>query len=219
MYIPASFRVENPAVLHDLMRQFSFATLVTNDDNGRPFASHLPFLLDAERGPHGTLRAHMARANPQWRQFREGSEALVIFQGPHAYISPSWYEVHPSVPTWNYAVVHAYGVPRLLGEEALYLMLKDLVNTYESGFERPWSFDEAEAHVGSMLRAIVGFDIEITRLEGKFKLSQNRSQADKERVIAALEQAADPFSAELAAWMRDSMPSGDGSAGSPDRRK
>src|SRR5262245_32627214 len=107
MYIPNSFREDDQAELHDLMRQNNFAILVTQH-GGAPFATHAPFLLDAERGPHGTLLAHIARANPQWRDFDGQQEALVIFQGPHAYISPSWYEVAPSVPTWNYAAVHAY---------------------------------------------------------------------------------------------------------------
>jgi len=113
MYIPNSHRADDRAQLHGLMRQYNFATLVTQHEDA-PFATHLPFLLDTERGAHGTLLAHLARANPQWRDFVAGREVLVIFQGPHAYISPSWYQVHPSVPTWNYAVVHAYGVPRII---------------------------------------------------------------------------------------------------------
>src|SRR5437868_7041638 len=106
MYIPAHFREDDPERLHSLIQEYSFGMLVTCEV-GRPFASHLPFLLDTGRGPQGTLRAHLARANPQWQSFASGQEALVIFQGPHAYLSPSWYETHPSVPTWNYAAVHA----------------------------------------------------------------------------------------------------------------
>src|SRR5579883_1304747 len=122
------------------MRRFSFATLVTVQD-GAPFATHVPVLLDADAGEQGALRAHLARANPQWRALAEGQEALVLFQGPHAYVSPAWYETHPSVPTWNYAVVHAYGKPRLLDDAELFALLRASVAEYESGRETPWEFD------------------------------------------------------------------------------
>jgi transcriptional regulator len=202
MYIPAANRVEEKETLHDLIRQYSFGTLVTSHE-GAPFATHLPFLLDADSGPHGTLRAHLARANPQWQQFREGQEALAIFQGPHAYISPAWYETHPSVPTWNYAVVHAYGVPRLLDDAELYRTLQDTVAQYESPREAPWEFASlTDEYVQKMMRGIVGVEIPIARLEGKYKLSQNRPQSEQERVIAALIETADPLGVETAAWMR-----------------
>jgi transcriptional regulator len=126
MYLPASFRVEDPARLHELMRRNSFATLVTCRADA-PFVTHLPFVVDAAKGPHGSLRAHMARANEHWRQFEPGKESLVIFQGPHAYISPSLYAGGPSVPTWDYMVVHAYGIPRLLEGDEFYAALQDLV--------------------------------------------------------------------------------------------
>src|SRR5260370_40830619 len=123
MYIPKAFREDDIKTLHTFMREYSFATLVTQQE-GMPFASHLPFLLDREQGPYGTLLAHMARANPQWRDFDGTQEALVIFQGPHAYISPSWYQASLSVPTWNYAVAHAYGQPRIIEDQAiLYTLL------------------------------------------------------------------------------------------------
>src|SRR5579859_1774118 len=121
MYIPKDFREDNIDVLHAFMREYSFATLITQQD-GIPLANHFPFLLDSRRGPYGTLRAHMARANAQWRTFDEKREALVIFLGPHAYVSPSWYrdEVELSVPTWNYSAVHAYALPHLVEDSALY---------------------------------------------------------------------------------------------------
>src|SRR5262245_9775346 len=144
MYIPNSFREDDQGELYALIRQYNFAILVTQHD-GAPFATHAPFLLDAERGPHGTLLAHLARANPQWRDFDGEQEALVIFQGPHAYISPSWYEVAPSVPTWNYAAVHAYGRPRIVDDHArLYRFLEALVDTHESAFARPWAMQLPE---------------------------------------------------------------------------
>lgn len=209
MYIPSWFQEENTEVLHDLMQQFSFATLVTTVE-GRPFATHLPFLLDASTGASGTLRAHMARPNPQWRHFEAGQEALVIFQGPHGYISPAWYEQHPSVPTWNYAVVHAYGVPRLLEDSALIPLLQAVVTQYEGGREDAWKLDLPEDYLAKMICGIVGFEIEITRLEGKFKLSQNRSLEDRSQVIHTLAESNAPASLELADWMRRTLPKSDG---------
>ncbi len=189
MYIPKAFREDDTATLHKLMRDYSFATLITQQ-NGVPLASHLPFLLDAERGTYGTLLGHMARGNSQWRTFEENREVLVIFQGPHAYISPSWYEVEPAVPTWNYAVAHAYGVPRLIEDKTeLYDLLRTLVQTYEAGFEKPWAFESLpDDYVQKMMQGIVGFEIPIARLEGKFKLNQNRSTTDQARVAAALSE-------------------------------
>jgi transcriptional regulator len=201
MYIPSSNRADDHDQLHGLMRQYNFAILVTQHE-GAPFATHLPFMLDAERGPHGTLLAHMARANPQWRDFSAGGEALVIFQGPHAYISPSWYEAHPSVPTWNYAVVHAYGVPRPIEDHGtLYRMLEALVDTHEAGFAQPWRMELPDDYMDKMMRAVIGFEIEITRLEGKLKLSQNRSEHDQRRVAEMLASSADPLSVDVAAMM------------------
>src|SRR5262249_1978020 len=186
MYIPNSNRVDDRTQLHALMRQYNFATLVTQHD-GAPFATHLPFLLDSEHGPHGRLFAHMARANPQWHDFATGEQALVIFQGPHAYISPSWYQNHWSVPTWNYAVAHAYGVPRIVEDHAtLYGMLEALVDTHEAAFAQPWRMDLPADYMDKMMGAVVGFEIEITRLEGKFKLSQNRSEQDQRQVAESL---------------------------------
>ena len=157
-----------------------------------PFATHLPFLLDSQRGPNGTLLAHMARANPQWHDFNSEQEVLAIFQGPHAYVSPSWYEIELSVPTWNYAAVHAYGIPRIIEDsEELYQLLKILIETHEAQFENPWPFQLPDDYLQKMMRGIVGFEIEITRLEGKFKLSQNRTASEREIVIAALQESPD----------------------------
>lgn len=199
MYIPKHFREETIEVLHEFMREYSFATLVTQQD-GIPLANHFPFLLDTERGPRGTLQGHMARANVQWRTFDETREALVIFQGPHAYVSPSWYrdEVELAVPTWNYSVVHAYGLPRLIEDPAqLYAILQATIQANEAQFEKPWSLQMADEHLQAKLRAIIGFEIQITRLEGKFKLSQNRSEGDQTRVAAALKESLSPETAEL----------------------
>ncbi|MEO7911678.1 MAG: FMN-binding negative transcriptional regulator [Roseiflexaceae bacterium] len=201
MYLPKSFQIEDLAELHAFMRAYNFASLITQHA-GAPFASHLPFMLDAERGPHGTLLAHMARANPQWCDFAAGGEVLVIFQGPHAYISPSWYQTQPSVPTWNYAIVHAYGVARIVEDHAtLHHMLETLVDAHEAAFEQPWHMDLPHDYLDKMIRAVVGFEIEITRLEGKLKLSQNRSEEDQDRVAEALGQSEHPLDRDLAELM------------------
>ena len=202
MYIPKWFRETDQAALHDLMRANSFATLISQHD-GAPYASHVPMLLQADAGPHGTLVGHMARANPQWRDFDPVQQVLTIFQGPHAYVSPSWYETELSVPTWNYAVVHAYGTPRVIEDHAeLYAILKATVAMYEAPFDQPWPFKLPEDFVDKMMRAIVGFSISITRLEGKYKLSQNRPLADQQRVVEALHQQGDELSTGTAALMR-----------------
>ncbi len=204
MYIPKHFREEDLAVLQGLMRAHSFATLVSTQEDGVPVATHLPVLLEAEPAPYGTLKAHLALGNPQWRTLQEEREVLMMFQGPHSYISPSWYEVELSVPTWNYATVHAYGRPRLITErEELYRHLSALVATYEGGFPQPWQLERLPMdYVEKMMKGVVGLSIEITRLEGKYKMSQNRSVQDQQQVIEQLQTAEDPTIHEVATIMR-----------------
>jgi transcriptional regulator len=207
MYVPEIFALTDPAEVRRIMREHSFALLVTAAD-GAPLATHLPFLHDPEPGPHGTLLCHMARANPQWKDFAkleaEGREALVIFQGPHGYISPNWYEPGPAVPTWNYLVVHAYGTPRIIDDATSTKARQErLVETHEAGFAAPWSMaGQDEKYIRRMLRGIVAFEMPITRLEAKAKLSQNKTDADRQGVIAALEASGRPGDLELAAVMR-----------------
>ena len=187
MYIPEHFREDDKATLQAFIHEHSFGVLVTQGDEA-PFATHLPFLFDGEHGDYGMLQAHMARANPQWHSFASEREALVIFQGPHAYISPSWYDVALSVPTWNYAAVHVYGIPRIIEDsQYLYKQLKTLIEIHEARFEHPWTFELPEEYLQKMMRGVVGFTLEITRLEGKFKMSQNRTPAEQEKVIATLQ--------------------------------
>ena len=163
-------------------------------------------MVDADRGPHGTLIAHMARANPHWRAFAGAPPSLVVFMGPHAYISPAWYEEQATVPTWNYAVVHATGTPRLVVEtEPLRAMVLRLVDTHEAPLGHPWDVRQAESVMDADLQAIVGFEIPIDRLEGKFKLNQNRSRADQEGVVRALETSADASEREIARLMREHL--------------
>lgn len=194
MYIPAHFREDDLATLQALMREYSFATLVSTGDTGVPIATPLPFLLESEPAPYGTLKAHMALGNPQWHTFRQDGEVLVLFQGPHAYITPSWYEEALSVPTWNYAAVHAYGTPRIIEESAtLYEYLKTLVQTHEAQFAASWLFEQLPGDfVEKMMKGVVGFFIEITRLEGKFKMSQNRTPSERARVAEELCKHQDP---------------------------
>lgn len=202
MYTPKHFEVRDRGALMSLMERFSFATLVTASA-AVPVATHLPFLIRPDAGEGGVLLSHMARANDQWRSFGDGTEALAIFQGHHTYISPSWYRQHPSVPTWNYMVVHAYGVPCVVEEhEAVAAILRGTVEKHEAGFDRPWSMDSLpEEYVRKMIRGIVAFEIPLTRLEGKFKLSQNRPAADRQEVVAALSRSPDPVERELARVM------------------
>ena len=207
MYTPPAFREDDLKQLHTLMNDYSFATLVTQQD-GVPLASHLPFMLNTELGQYGTLLSHMARANTQWQAFDGSQEVLVIFQGPHTYVSPSWYIDNKAVnvPTWNYAVVHAYGKPRLITEQDdLYTLLQNLVQKHEAMFEQHWEFQPSEDFMRSKMKGFVGFEMEITRLEGKGKLSQNRSMTDQKRVISALEEHIDTLgvnATEVAKLMR-----------------
>jgi transcriptional regulator len=201
VYIPPQFQERRVEVLHELMRRYSFGALVSMQ-GGEMVVSHLPFLLAGERGEHGTLRGHMARANPQWQSFMEEQEVLAIFEGPHAYISPSWYEDAVSVPTWNYAVVHAHGVPRLIeDDDELYQLLDDLVRMHEASMENPWRFDLPADYVRRMMKGIVGFEIRLTRLEGKLKLNQNRSLSDQQAVVDALQRQGDDLSVGVAELM------------------
>ncbi|GEM87670.1 FMN-binding negative transcriptional regulator [Meiothermus granaticius] len=202
MYLPQHFSVTDRAALFDLMRRFSFATLVSVHQ-GRPFATHMPFVADEQRN---LLSSHIARANPQWTSFGQNEEVLVIFQGHHSFVSPTWYAQHPSVPTWNYLTVHAYGKPRIVDEpEAVQTLLRALVVQYE----QTWTLEELpERYLQGMLKGLVAFEVEIGRLEGKFKLSQNRSKEDRQRVIAALEQSSNPTDRALAVAMRSTLGEG-----------
>ena len=190
MYVPTHYKADDPAALAAVMQQHSFALLVTTDNEGVPFATHQPLVYETEGGPHGRLLGHIARANPQWQHFANGKPAMAVFQGPHAYISPSWYRVRPAVPTWNYAAVHGYGLPRIIEDAATVRgLLERLTRTYEGGMAKPWTLkEEPENFLAGMQRAIVAFEIPLDRLEGKLKMSQNRKREDREGAIAALRE-------------------------------
>jgi transcriptional regulator len=200
MYIPEAFKEERTELLHDLIRQHSFGTLVSQTEQGL-VATHIPFLVDPERGPLGTLRGHVARANDHWRALADDAEVLVMFQGPHAYVTPSWYTTPMAVPTWNYVAVHAYGRPRLIQDgEPLRQILDDTVATFEAAFDYKWRPPEGD-FVANLARNVVGIELELTRLEGKLKLSQNRSKADQAGVIGGLRARAEPTGVALAELM------------------
>ena len=201
MYVPASFAETDRTKLHDLMRQYSFALLTSHGASGL-VATHLPLLLDAEAGPHGRLIGHMARANSQWRDI--GDQVMAVFSGPHAYVSPTWYDEPGMVPTWNYVAVHAYGTFQIVDDpEELRAILRRSVAEYEGPRLSPWAFDASEAYVEKMLKAIVGFRIDIERLEGKWKLSQNHPEPLRRRVFDALEAQGDEASRAVAALMKE----------------
>jgi len=202
MYIPSHFIQNDLAKLHDAIVRYSFATLVSQAD-GELEASHLPLLLNRDDGPHGTLVGHMARANLQWRR-AVGNQVLTIFSGPHAYICPQWYQAAEVVPTWNYVAVHAYGKLELIDDISTTRALLDrMVALYESAQPRPWQMNEPPDFIGRLLRQIVAFRIPIDRLEGKWKLNQNRPAEQRQRVISVLSQQTDDNSRDVAALMRD----------------
>jgi transcriptional regulator len=205
MYTPPAFRVADQGALHAFMTAHSFATLVTVGDGGLT-ATHLPLMLDPAQGAQGALYGHVARGNSQWRGFSGEAEALVIFQGAQAYISPTWYEAGcggATVPTWNYTAVHAYGAPRLIEDPArVHALLDALTDRHEAAIADPWRLPGPhDGYIAGQMRGIVAFEIMITRLEGKFKLNQNRSTADQAGVVAALGESPDPAARAVAGLM------------------
>ncbi|TDJ66803.1 MAG: FMN-binding negative transcriptional regulator [Proteobacteria bacterium] len=184
MYIPDHFQENDPFVLRELIEANNFGTLISTLDQ-RPYATHLPFLYDADRA---RLLGHMARANPHWRALADDlCDTLVVFQGPHAYVSPSAY-VEPGVPTWNYAAIHVYGRFHVLDDAADHRgILETLTERHESARPEPWLADFDSSMLRRMMGATVAFEIVINELMGKFKLSQNRSARDRAKVIEALE--------------------------------
>ncbi len=207
MYIPSAFNEDDLASLHRQIEGTRLAVLVTFGSRGLQ-ANHVPLLFNPDQGPNGTLHGHLSKANPQWREMEAGAEALVIFPGPDAYVSPSFYpskaEHGLAVPTWNYLAIHAYGIPEVLHDSD---RLRELVSTltakHEAGRPQPWTLEDAPAeYIAKMLNAIVGFTIPISRLEGKRKLTQNRSAADIAGVQAGLAASSELNDNEIAQLMR-----------------
>ena len=191
MYTPKAFEITDLPMLHAAMKQSELATLVTLTANGL-VATHLPLLLDEAKGPYGTLTGHVSRANLQWQETDPKAEALIIFLGLDSYVSPNWYpakqETGRVVPTWNYAAIHVYGrVTFIEDAEWLRTMVSDLTTRYEASFPAPWQVTDAPAvYIDSQLKAIVGFEFQILRIEGKQKFNQNRSIEDRLGVIQGL---------------------------------
>lgn len=208
MYVPPHFEETRLDVLHGLIRAHPFGTLVTLAANGLE-ANHIPFEIRGGPGPFGTLRGHVARANPVWRDGARGVEALVIFQGPSAYVSPSWYPTKQAtgqvVPTWNYAIVHAYGSPRFIEDrDWLRGFVEELTDRYEAGRKHPWKITDAPAdYIEKLLGAIVGIELPIARLMGKWKLGQNRAAVDQEGVRTGLQQDAGASASAMAELLRE----------------
>jgi len=205
VYIPGVYAEADPARLHEFIDQHSFGLLVSTAADG-PFATHLPLLLDRHGGKHGALNGHMARANPQWRHATD-RPVLAIFSGPHTYISPTWYEADQVVPTWNYLAVHAYGRLQLIDDDAGKLdILREMVRTYERSMTRPWTVNEGDPHLPRLLAQIVGFRIDIERLEGKWKLNQNHPAERRAKVVRALRQQSGEDARAIAALMVEMLP-------------
>ena len=207
MYRPRYYDIDDDAVLHRFMREHSFALLVTAPQ-GIPTASHIPLFLDTDGDGPDRLLGHVAKANTQWQDFDAKTEAMAMFWGPHAYVSPTWYESEKVVPTWNYLTVHAYGKPKVLaGPKDAGEVLARLIDVYESEATGNWSMDRLpETYVEKMLGGIVAFEMPIGRLEGKFKLNQKSSAADREGAIKGLQATGDPESLEVARLMAEFNP-------------
>ena len=203
VYLPPAFAETRPALLVAYIERHNFGLLLSHGAAGL-VASHNPFLVE-RRDEKLHLLGHLARPNPQVEDLGRDGEVLAIFSGPHAYISPGWYAGGPSVPTWNYVDVHAYGTVRLIEDGAwLRGLLRRLSDNHEAGSPAPWRIEDLpEAYLEGMVKGIIGLDIAVSRLEGKFKLSQNRPAADRPRVIAALEQGGDENSLAVAKLMRE----------------
>lgn len=211
MYVPEHFEETRVTVLHDLIHEHPLGALVTATEKGLD-ANHIPFLIHAEPAPNGTLHAHVARANPLWREATSGLDSLVIFQGPQIFVSPSWYptkqETGKVVPTWNYVVVHAHGRLRFVDDPAwVRLHLEELTSTHEGRRAVPWKVTDAPAdYIDKMVGAVIGIEIPISRLVGKWKVSQNRPDRDRDGVVQGLMREGSPTALDVADLVRKSQP-------------
>lgn len=209
MYRPTVFQEDNLDKLVEFMRANSFATLVSMEGN-IPVASHIPMVITVQEGVV-KLTGHLAKPNPQWRSFGP-TESLAIFTGAHGYVSPTLYEAHESVPTWNYIAVHAYGVPQIItlkeSKDAMDTMIHDMIDTYEASYHAHWHGLSPQFREG-MMNGIVGFEMPISKLEGKYKLSQNRSQIDQKAVSESFLESADSAARAAGQEMRKNLEDSD----------
>jgi transcriptional regulator len=203
MYTPRHNKEDDSKKLYSFMKEYSFATLVTSRDDV-PRGTHLPFLVAMDKEVI-RLSAHMARANDQWKDFSEAREVLVIFQEPHAYVSPRHYEKRLSVPTWNYVAVHAYGHARIMDEAAAkYRLLERMIGSLDEGYMKQWE-QLPEQFKKDKLAGIVAFEIDVTRLQGRFKLSQDRTTGEQETIIEAFCEHQDPLTSKIGEMMRENL--------------
>ena len=200
MYTPENFKVSDLQTMYADMERWNFATLITPDAEGELQVTHLPLLLKRDAGSLGVLAGHMAKANAHWQAFNTERESLAIFHGPHAYISPRWYRTDQAVPTWNYAVVHAFGRPRLVqGTESMQAHLMQLIQVHEGTGPESWGPEKlAQETYAALLKAIVCFEMPILRTEGKAKLGQNRSRRDIVGLVEGLQTTDRAANHELA---------------------
>lgn len=205
MYIPPYYKNEDPKSIREFLKQHEFAVLV-NQVEGKLWATHIPLQLGVNNEGKEVLYGHVARSNPQWKSFKNNPEVMAVFQGPHSYISSSWYD-HENVPTWNYQAIHVYGHARLLTNEELWQVLNNLVDSYELHSEKPVKLEEiSPKYVKNEMRGIKGFEIEITDIQAQFKLSQGHSANNRERVIEKLQNSKKAASTEIAVAMKKFAP-------------
>lgn len=200
MFIPHHYKNENIEEVKDFLEQNSFGILI-NQVAGKPWATHIPLELDADEKGKDVLVGHIARANPQWKNFEANSEVLCIFNGPHSYISSSWYK-EEEVPTWNYIAVHVYGTIKILDEEAVLASLHKLVDKYEANSKNPISIDNLSKKTMRQIKGIVGFQIKIDKIQAAYKLSQGREQ-DHPKIISALEEQKTSGAQEIAKHIKN----------------
>jgi len=204
MYLPRHYAVTDRLRLHDFIKSNGFGILFSG--NGpEPVASHLPFILDESAGENGTLLAHMAAENRQWRH-ADGQPVLTVFQGPHTYVSPTWYQETETVPTWNYVAVHVYGTLRVVqDQQRLQSIIERITDYYESSLPQPWKAEFTSEYAQQMLKRIVVFEIEIQKMQGKWKLNQNHSEERRRRVVDVLKTYSDDNSREIVALMEPGL--------------
>jgi transcriptional regulator len=204
MHVPPAFAETDAAKLFDFIEANSFGLVISTAD-GQPVGSHLPLLVERDVPPAGRLVGHMARANPAWRAL-DGQQVLCVFSGPHAYVSPTWYEAQDVVPTWNYVAVHVYGTCRLVEEEAeAARVLADYVSTYERSQGVPWTIDFNSSFASKLIKQIVAFRVEISRVEGKWKLGQNQPHERREKVARRLGESSDASAREIGRLMHETL--------------
>jgi transcriptional regulator len=210
MYLPIHYAVTDRQQLHDFIKANGFGIMFSG--NGpEPVASHLPFILDEDAGEHGTLLAHMAGANRQWR-YADGQQVLTVFQGPHTYVSPTWYQEAETVPTWNYVAVHVYGTLKVVKDEQhCQRFIARLTDYYEASLPQPWKAEFTSEYAQQMMKRIVVFEIEIEKMQGKWKLNQNHPEERRKRVVDVLKTYTDDNSKGIVTLMESDLPSENGS--------